>query len=178
MVTGQCSTWLRQLSTSRCNNQERNEAPDGAEYPGVRRHQSTASWSHHTNTQVVTLATDKVSYRLSDSNTTFKVRSTNEPAYLGLLISLCHPEWSLMFSRSQLPGCSWQFRTATGASAFSAAATLIWNNLRNNLTTSPFFDSWSQLKTHLFTFPLDRFYTLHASNLVLKHWQYVCNKFS
>ena len=82
---------------------------------------------------------------------TFKVRLTNQPAYLVSLISLYHPGRPLRSADHNLLTVPY-VRTAAGARAFSAAASLIWNNLPYDITTSPSFDSFRRnLKTYLFT---------------------------
>ena len=95
------------------------------------------------------------SQRVKIASLTFKVCSTNQPAYLASLISSYHPGRalrSLDHNRLTVP----RVRTAAGIRDFSAAVLLIWNNLPYGITTSPSFDSfWRNLKTYFFTIALE-----------------------
>ena len=96
MFAGQRSLGLRQLDTVWCNYQEHNEAPDSAEHPGTRCHQSTAS-RHHITPTLEWLhclpITSHINFKIA--SLTLKVHLTNQPAYLALLISSYHPVPSL-----------------------------------------------------------------------------------
>ena len=80
---------------------------------------------------------------------TFKVRSTNQPAYLASLISSYHTG-RLLRSADHYRLTILRVRTAADARTFSAAAPLIWINLPYDITTS--FDSFRRnLKSYFFT---------------------------
>ena len=101
---------------------------------------------------------------------TLKVRLTNQPAYLASLISSNHPgrpPRSAHYNRLTFL----RIRTAAGARAFSTDAPLIWNDLPNDITTSPSFDSFRRnLKFYFFTNASEWFRdTVHSFDSILKH---------
>ena len=84
---------------------------------------------------------------------TYKVLSTQQPAYLYNLISYHQPSRSLRSSSQfilQVPRVNTDF----GCCAFSSAAPQIWNHIPATIKVSPSLDSFKRhLKTHYFTSP-------------------------
>jgi len=84
---------------------------------------------------------------------TYKVLTTQQPAYLHNLISYHQRSRSLRSSRQsllQVPRATTDF----GRRAFSSAAPQIWNHIRTAIKVSPSLDSFKRhLKTHYFTSP-------------------------
>ena len=84
---------------------------------------------------------------------TYKVPSTQQPAYFYNLISYHQPSHLLRFSSQsilQVPGVKTDF----GRRALSSAAPQIWNHIPAAIKVSPSLDSFKRhLKTHYFTSP-------------------------
>ena len=84
---------------------------------------------------------------------TYKVLSTQQPAYLYNLISYDQPSRSLRSSSQsllQVPRLKTDFRRC----AFSSAAPQIWNHIPAAIKVPPSLDSFKRhLKTHYFTSP-------------------------
>jgi len=84
---------------------------------------------------------------------TYKILSTQQPAYLYNLISYHQPSRVLRFS-SQLLLEVPRTKTEFGRRAFSSASPQIWNDISLPIRYSPSLDSFKRhLKTFLFTRP-------------------------
>ena len=84
---------------------------------------------------------------------TYKVLSTQQPAYLYNLISYHQPRRSLHSSSQSLLQVP-KVKTDFGRRAFFSAAPQIWNHMPAAIKVSPSLDSFKRhLKTHYFTSP-------------------------
>ena len=84
---------------------------------------------------------------------TYKVLSTQQPAYLYNLISYHQPSRSLRSSSQSLLQVP-RVKTDFGRRAFSSAAPQIWNHIPAAIKVSPSLDSFKRhLRTHYFTSP-------------------------
>jgi len=84
---------------------------------------------------------------------TYKVLSTQQPAYLYYLISYHQPSRSLRSSSQSLLQVP-KVKTDFGRRAFSSAAPQIWNRIPAAIKVSPSLETFKRhLKTHYFTSP-------------------------
>ena len=82
---------------------------------------------------------------------TYKVLSTQPPAYLYNLMSYYQPSRMLRSSSQSLLQVP-RVKTDFGRRAFSSAATQMWNHIPAAIKVSPSLDSFKRhLKTHYFT---------------------------
>ena len=90
------------------------------------------------------------------STLTYKVLTTQQPAYLHNLISYHQPSRSLRSSSQSLLHIP-RAKTDFGRRAFSSAAPQIWNHIHTAIKVSPSLDSFKRhLKTHYL--PLHNFF--------------------